>query len=222
MRILLVDDHSLIRSGIRDSLNNHYDRAAIAEADSGKAALTLLRKKAFDLALVDLFLPGEKLFMLLRQCGKERPDLPVIVLSSSDQASHIRKCIDLGAVGFVAKSSSQAELFEAIDIVMAGGTCFPSPAASAQGDPVAAAASVDPLTLDYGTVSGILTKRQMEILVLMARGRPNKEIARSLGLSVETVKVHVRAIFKGLGLSNRSQAAILGEKLGLTPQTSDN
>ena len=125
MHILLVDDHSLIRSGIRDSLSNHYGAVTIAEAESSRTALSLLKDRHFDLALIDLFIPGEKLFRVVSECCAIEPELPVIVLSSSEQTSHIRRCIDLGAVGFVSKSSSQGMLFEAIDIVLAGGTCFP-------------------------------------------------------------------------------------------------
>ena len=220
MRVLLVDDHSLMRSGIRDSLSKHYDNTSIFEAESGRAALALTRQQRFDLALIDLFIPGEKLFKLVGDCCADNPDLPVIVLSASENSGHVRKCIDLGAVGFVSKSLSQDCLFEAIDLVRAGGTYFPAPSEEPRrlGS---GAADLLPLSLDYDAVRGILTKRQMEILGLMAQGQPNKKIAQDLGLSNDTVKVHVSAIFKSLGLSNRSQAAILGEKLGLFLQSSD-
>ena len=221
MRVLLVDDHSLIRSGIRDSLSKHYENALIFEAESGRAALALTRQQQFDFALIDLFIPGEKLFKVVGDCCAENPDLRVIVLSASENPGHVRKCIDLGAVGFVSKSLSQTCLFEAIDVVRAGGTYFPPPPPEQPRSMDSHAADLLPLSLDYNEVRGILTKRQMEILALMAQGQPNKQIARDLGLSNDTVKVHVSAIFKSLGLSNRSQAAILGEKLGLSLPSSD-
>ena len=127
MRILLVDDHSLIRSGVRDSLGKHYGAISIAEADSSKSMLALTGKNEFDIALIDLFIPGEQLFKVVRECCSNNPDLPVIVLSSSEQPAHIRKCIDLGVVGFISKSSPQTDLFQAIDTVLDGGTYFPSP-----------------------------------------------------------------------------------------------
>ncbi len=216
MRVLLVDDHSLIRSGIRDSLSKHYTNAIVHEADSGRGALALTREQGFDLALIDLFIPGEKLFKLVADCCAENPELPVIVLSASENPGHVRKCIDLGAVGFVSKSSPQECLFEAIEVVRAGGTYFPPPPEDVEGAATGPTAESAPLSMDYNEVRGILTRRQMEILTLMAQGQPNKQIARDLGLSSDTVKVHVSAIFKNLGLSNRSQAAILGEKLGLS------
>lgn len=218
MRILLVDDHSLIRAGLRDSLNKYYESTDIFEAESSKTALALTQAEHFDLALIDLFIPGEKLFKLVGECCAHNPELPVIVLSSSDNTGHIRKCIDLGAVGFVSKSMPQSSLFEAIDIVLAGGTFFPPPNAGSQLTGNTDMPSSGPLSMEYAEVKGILTKRQMEILIMMAQGKPNKQIARELELSGETVKVHVSAIFKALGLTNRSQAAILGQKLGLSLQ----
>lgn len=216
MHILLVDDHSLIRSGIKDSLAKRYKEITFSEAESSKQAVALLSEQQFDLALIDLFIPGEKLFNLVRECGKY-VNLPVIVLSSSDNPGHIRRCIDLGAVGYVCKSSPQTDLFEAIDLVVQGGTYLPPPATGT--DPHGSTASErDLVGTDYSTVKGTLTPRQLEILALIAQGDSNKEIANALGLSSHTVKVHVSAVLKGLGLKNRSQAAILGEKLGLALQ----
>ncbi len=222
MHIMLVDDHSLIRSGISDSLAKHYPGIKISEAESSKAALSLAREQCIDLALVDLFMPGEKLFSLVRELGSRDMDIPFIVLSSSDNPSHIRKCIDLGALGYVPKSSAQSELFAAVDRVLAGGTYYPSPAL--QEHQPAPVADEEPVSMSYGysEVENMLTARQMEILELIAHGQTNKQIANNLGVSNYTVKVHVSAVFKALGLSNRSQAAILGEKIGLSSQVTGN
>ncbi|MFT5482997.1 MAG: DNA-binding NarL/FixJ family response regulator [Halieaceae bacterium] len=214
MRVLLVDDHSLIRTGIRDSLSKHYPSVIVTEAGSGKAALDLAAHQSFDLALMDLFIPGEKLFQLIKQICNDNVDLPVIVLTSSEHPAHIRRCIDLGAVGYVSKSSSQTTLFEAIDLVLAGGIYLPA----AILDQPEGTGQADPLAMSYMDVNRLLTSRQMDILTLIAQGQTNKEMARHLQLSVDTVKVHVSAVLKGLGMTNRTQIAILGEKLGLKPQ----
>lgn len=219
MHVLLVDDHSLIRSGIKDSLSKHYEEITFSEAESTKTAHALLQEERFDVAIIDLFIPGEKLFTLVKECGDHNLGLSVIVLSSSDNPGHIRRCIDLGVVGYLSKSSPQSSFFDAIDIVLAGGTYFPAPPANA-GAQEENASDADPQGLDYSDVKGLLTPRQMEILALIAQGQSNKQIANNLGLSRYTVKVHVSAVFKGLGLTNRSQAAVLGEKLGLTLQES--
>ncbi len=208
MNILIVDDHQLIRSGLRDLLHNKYSDIATSEADKGSVALNLIDEQSFDLAIVDLFLPGEAAFVFIRKLCDKRPELPVLVLSASEDNAHIRKCIDLGACGFVMKSAPQADLIKAIDITLAGGVYIPVDLTQQDS------AGKQP-ALNLADVTSTLTDRQLEILCMVAEGKTNKEIARQCQVSDNTIKVHVSAILKSLNLSNRTQIGILGQKLGL-------
>ena len=126
MEILVVDDHQLIRTGLREMLPLRFPNSRIYEAASGEAALELVRSQHFDLAVADLFMPGETAFSFLRQLCDCRPELPVVVLSASENGAHIRKCIDYGASAFVPKAASQEALIDAIETALAGGVTFPA------------------------------------------------------------------------------------------------
>lgn len=208
MKILIVDDHQLIRSGLRDLLHSKYTSIETSEADNGTQALQLIEEQSFDLAIVDLFMPGETAFVFIRKICDKRPELPVLVLSASEDNAHVRKCIDLGACGYVMKSAPQDELINAIDITLAGGVYIPI-------DLAPVAPSDDHASLNLNEVTSILTDRQLEVLCMVAEGKSNKQIARQCELSDNTVKVHVSAILKSLNFSNRTQIGILGQKLGL-------
>lgn len=211
MQILIVDDHELIRSGLKDFLHKHLEQPDIREADCGKTALTLADTNAFDLAIVDLFMPGEQAFQFIRKLCDKHPDLPVLVLSASDSGAHIRKCVDLGASAFVNKSAPQTDLLKAINTALAGGLCFPS--VQDTQAVVNPETSLPKLTADQ--VIHNLTDRQLEVLCMVAQGKSNKQIARECNLSDNTVKVHVSAILRSLELNNRTQIGLLGQQLGL-------
>ena len=208
MNILIVDDHQLIRSGLRDLLHSKYSDISTSEADTGSLALELVDGRSFDLAIVDLFLPGEAAFVFIRKLCDKRPELPVLVLSASEDGAHIRKCIDLGAIGFVMKSAPQADLIKAIDITLAGGVYIPIDLSQQGVNHLQSA-------LNLADVTSKLTDRQLEILCMVAEGKTNKEIARVCKVADNTIKAHVSAILKALELSNRTQIGILGQKLGL-------
>ena len=208
MEILVVDDHQLIRTGLREMLPLRFPNSRIYEADTGETALELAQAQHCDLAVADLFMPGETAFSFLRQLCDACPELPVVVLSASENAAHVRKCIDYGASAFVPKAAPQDELIGAIETALAGGVFFPSLSEQAY-------AADDAPALDLDAVTDALTERQLEILALVAQGKSNKQIARECNCSDNTVKVHVSAILRALDLNNRTQAGILGQRLGL-------
>jgi DNA-binding NarL/FixJ family response regulator len=214
MRFLIVDDHALIRSGLSDVLKRHFPTCSCLTAASSEEALTTLRDSPVDLAIVDLFIPGEDAFSHLRKICDAFTELPVVVLSATEHPQHIRKCIDLGAAAFVPKSANESILIHALNTTLAGGFYVPQNFNSV----VAAAAFTNDAELpaiSIETITSTLTERQVHILTMVAQGKTNKQIARECSLSDNTVKVHVSAILRALGLSNRTQAGLLGQKLGL-------
>jgi DNA-binding NarL/FixJ family response regulator len=224
MKVLLVDDHPLILSALQGVIQGLGDDVTVVGADSARAARAALAEDAgFDLVLLDLQLGDADGFDLLSELRGQHPALPVVVVSASDRASDVIRAIDLGAMGFVPKRSSNDQLFEALRLVMSGGIYVPSmtlgaelPAPPRGGDTVpdvmrrtvaeqAEAAGVQnvPSLESLG-----LTPRQTDVLALLLRGQPNKLIARELNVSVETVKDHVAAVLRALGVSSRTQAVL--------------
>ncbi len=221
MRALVVDDHMLIRSGLHDMLANRFPDIEVVEAASGEAALGLIGSKPFDLAIVDLFIPGEAAFVFLRKLCDADPELPVLVLSGSENPMHVRKCIDLGCSAFVPKSAAQETLFGAIDSILDGGVFIPTEILNSNAEAERNKSDL-PALPSVETVTSKLTDRQLEILTMITSGKSNKQIARDFQLSENTVKVHVSAILRSLELDNRTQAGILGQQLGLLAETTES
>lgn len=212
MRVLIVDDHELIRAGLADTLRQAYAGITIAEAENGNAAFEQLAQAEFNLAIIDLYIPGEKSFSFVRTLCDRYPALTVVVLSGSENPADIRKCIDIGASGFIPKSTPRDQLLAALAEVIDGKIYLPEAITQAVPAAMSSSGSVAPgMTLEQ--VTGSLTPRQREILELLAQGQSNKQIARSCQLSENTIKVHVSAILRALGLNNRTQAGVLMQQL---------
>lgn len=205
MRILVADDHALVREGLVHTLQELDPAAEIIEADSAAAVHAALTGSAgFDLALLDLFMPGVEGFDLFAAVCDRFPELPVVVLSASEEPAHVRKAIDCGASGYVPKSSGREVMLNALRLVLAGGLYLPPATLSGGADEAPAAAA--------RLLLGSLTPRQREVLRLLGAGLSNKEIARQLGLSENTVKIHVTAILRSLQVSNRTAAVVLARE----------
>lgn len=213
MNILIADDHTFIRSGLNDNLKQILPDAVIFNAESATQVLQLLTQKVeIELAIVDLFMPDMDGFVFLRKLCNDHPQLPVIVISATDNPEHIRKTLDLGAMGFIPKSASTNQFNNVVNIVLAGGTYIPE-------ELIAHTAPLTPDSINGNTnapeLKRQLTGRQMEILVKLGEGKSNKQIARELELAENTVKVHVSGLLKILELDNRTQAGVVAEKLNL-------
>jgi DNA-binding NarL/FixJ family response regulator len=223
MKVLLVDDHPLILSALQTVIKGLGDDVSVLGAGSAAEARAALQQDSdYDLVLLDLSLGDADGFEVLTELRATYPSLPVVVVSASDRTSDVIRAIDLGAMGFVPKRSSNDQLFEALRMVMSGGLYVPPmmlglEASPAEGDtvpdvmrPVGAAGSPDadyqraPVSLE----SVGLTPRQGDVLALLLQGKPNKLIARELNVSVETVKDHVAAVLRALGVSSRTQAVL--------------
>lgn len=216
MNILIADDHSLIRSGLSSLLASFDENATIYTADSAAQALQLAQDiPNIDLALLDLFLQDMDGFRFLRQFCNQYPSVPVIVVSASANPSHVRKVIDIGVSGYIPKSVSPDVFTSAITRVLNGGVYIPTDdllGSSVHDDKVAVN---DGRAYTVDEVKELLTPRHLQILARIQLGRSNKHIAREFDLSENTVKTHVSAILKLLGLVNRTEAGILAEKLGI-------
>jgi DNA-binding NarL/FixJ family response regulator len=222
MKVLLVDDHPLVLSALQAVIQGIDNNIQVVGVDSAAAARAALRDASdFDLVLLDLALGDADGFDLLEEFRAAYPAVPVVVVSASDRASDVIRAIDGGAMGFVPKKSSHAELHHALGLVMTGsmyvpphmlGLAFGQGVGRAAGQPAAgplgAAARPEPHQ-KVPTMKDIgLTPRQSEVLSLLLQGLPNKLIARQLNLSVETVKDHVAAVLRALGVSTRTQAVL--------------
>jgi DNA-binding NarL/FixJ family response regulator len=217
MKVLLIDDHPLILSALQNVIEGMGNDVAVVGVAGGRAARDALGADgSFDLVLLDLRLGDADGFELLAELRQGWPAIPVVVVSASDRAADVIRAIDLGAMGFVPKRSSNETLTEALRVVMSGGIYVP-PMPMGEGDAapegtdrrLPGAGQVGPASVPKHGLPGVkLTPRQTDVLGLLLRGQSNKLIARELDLSVETVKDHVAAVLRALGVNSRTQAVL--------------
>jgi len=220
LKVLIVDDHPLIREALRHVLRTLDDGLDLVEAQNCAEALAAAAAHAdLDLVLLDLALPDADGFDALARLRERHPGLPVVVLSAFEQPELVTRALDAGAMGFIPKTSSNQLLLEALRLVLSGRVYLPAevlaqhreiPEVALQRAAQAGRADAAISPRDLG-----LTARQADVLALMIEGKPNKLICRELNLAEGTVKIHVTAILKALNVSNRTQAVIAVGKLGL-------
>ncbi len=224
MKVLLIDDHPLILSALQSVIEGLGTDTTVIGVGSARAAReTLKADSEFDFVLLDLHLGDADGFDVLVEFRAAYPALPVVVVSASDRSSDVIRAIDAGAMGFVPKRASNETLYEALNTVMSGAIYIPPMvmgleplAARVEGDTVPSVLRVVRETAqDSGFQTAAvplaelgLTPRQTDVLGLLLKGLPNKLIARELNLSVETVKDHVAAVLRTLGVSSRTQAVL--------------
>jgi two-component system, NarL family, nitrate/nitrite response regulator NarL len=211
MKLLVVDDHPIVRDGLAVLLEQLGPDTVVLQVGEAARALAMAVEHAdLDIVILDIALPGMNGLRALSEFGRVRPELPVIVISASEDARDVREALAKGALGYVPKSASQHTLLSAIRLVLDGDLYVPplilgETPLSPASDPLGAAAST----------GSTLTTRQIEVLKQLSQGKSNKSIALELGLSEKTVKAHVTAIFKALNVINRTQAAAAGREAGL-------
>lgn len=209
MKILIVDDHIVLREGLTALLRQADPDSVVLEASDGIEALRIAKAHPeLDVVILDLEMPGMGGRSAIAEFGLQLPDLPVIILSSSEDPREVRRALAAGALGYVPKSAGSKTLLAALQLVLQGSVYVP-PLVLSQVGPGDRAAVAEKRTPEH------LTERQIEVLRLIERGLANKEIALSLDLSEKTVKVHVTAIFKTLNVVNRTQAASKARSAGL-------
>jgi DNA-binding NarL/FixJ family response regulator len=200
VRVLLCDDHLMVREGLEQLLSGFAGVEVVGAAASGEEAVELARKLDPDVVLMDLSMPGMGGIRATRRIRADRPAIRVVVLSSFGESASVLEAIDAGATGFLLKDADGEELARAVRAASRG---------EAPLDPRAARAILgrghdDPL-------DG-MTAREREVLQLVSVGHPNKVIAMRLGISEATVKAHLTRIYRQLGVADRTQAAILARR----------
>ena len=212
MKILIVDDHPLILHALEQVLAQSERRLEMLCATDREGTLTLLaRHPDCALVLLDLTLPGAHGLDLLAELRRDRPLLPIVVLSATHDRATVGAAIAAGARGFIAKTASPHALLDAIETVLSGGRHVTTDLCSARR-----------------TLKGVpidilgLTQRQSDVLQLLLQGKPNKLICRDLRLSEGTVKVHVSAILKALNVHSRSQAIVELARRGISVETTSS
>jgi DNA-binding NarL/FixJ family response regulator len=199
LRLLLADDHEMARLALKHALMPLAEHIDWLEAATVDEVMSHAAQEP-ELALLDFHMPGADGLPWIARLRARHPALPLIVISAEESADLVRALVELGVAGFIPKSESAAVVLQAVRLVLYGGTYAPLRFLS-QRAPVAAAAN-----------GNGLTPRQLEVLALLARGLPNKAIARELGLSEGTVKVHLLAIFRALDVRNRTEAVVAAQK----------
>lgn len=199
--ILIVDDHALFRTGMQMILTQVGNARGISEASSIKEAFDF-SESGVDAILLDIHLPGLNGIDAIRPMQEKFSGVPIIILSASSDQKSIRDAKELGASGYLNKAAMAGEMVSSITQVLDGITCFPEDVDFGKGT-------------EEAQIAKNLTPRQVEVLIYLCEGKPNKLIARELEMSENTVRVHVSAILTTLGASNRTEAILIAQREGI-------
>ena len=207
IRVLIADDHAVVRQGLRTFLELQEDIEVVGDAADGEAALAGVQRHEPDVVLMDLVMPNLGGVEAIRRLRELRPETRVLVLTSFLDDEKLFPAVRAGAAGYLLKDIEPAELVRAIRTV-ADGEALLHPA-------VAARLMEEFSDTERPVAEEALTAREREVLLLIARGLPNKQIALELGIAEKTVKTHVSSILSKLGLTDRTQAALYAVRAGL-------
>ena len=212
MKLLIVDDHGLVREGLKAILGQSDLKAECLEAwDEISIWQCLKEHPDVNLVLLDIQLPGLSGMDLLRRIAKEHPAMPVIMLSADHDSQTVSQALQWGASGFMPKNSLNQVLISAIRLVLAGGVYIP-PEALLKSSPKPQPASTNKAALQLDSLG--LTNRQLDVLRLLVKGLSNKRISRQIDLAEATVKIHIRGILRNLGVTNRTEALVKLTEMG--------
>lgn len=206
-KIIIADDHPLFREALRRALETILPRVAVEEC-SGLDPLqaSLGRSREVDLVLLDLTMPGVQGFSGLIYMRAQFPEIPIVIVSATEDAVVIRRAIEFGAAGFIPKSLDLDGIGNAVRTVLSGDIWVPPDVDLEAGE--------DREITDLVQRLGRLTPQQMRVLMMLSEGLLNKQIAYGLGVSEATVKAHVSAILQKLGVDSRTQAVIAASRIG--------
>jgi len=210
--LLIADDHPLFREALRGAVQRVMPGVKLHEADSVDALYALVEAHPdADLLLMDLNMPGAHGFNALVHLRALHPQLPVVVVSAREEPGVMRRALDHGALGFIPKSASSDTIGEAIGLVLEGERWAPPAAHAAPG--------IGRDEYEVAQRLRELTPQQFRVLQMLGAGRLNKQIAYDLGVSEATIKAHVTAVLRKLGVTNRTQAVLMAGRLSVDPDT---
>ena len=207
MRIIIADDHRVVREGLRWMLSDEPEVEVVGEAADGRELLALIAEIDADVILLDVRMPQMTGLEAMEELFEIAPDLKVIVLSMHDEPAYVRRAVELGASGYLLKSAGRDEIIRALDAVLAGDAYIQGELAGPLIEVVAGR--------DESTGSTELSPRERQVLALIADGSENKQIARELGISEATVKTHLKSAFDRLGVRSRAEAVAVALREGL-------
>ena len=205
IRLLIADDHAVVRTGLRQLVGTFDDVELVGEAANGEEAVALCAERKPDVVLMDLEMPVLDGIEATRQIVAAQPGVAVVVLTSFSDRDEILRALDAGAVGYLLKDAEPADLAKAVDAAARGEAPLDPRASRAL---LSARSRTSPLDA--------LSEREREVLAMVARGLPNKLIARELSISEKTVKAHLTNVFRTIGVTDRTQAALWAERNGVT------
>ena len=219
MKILIADDHELFLNGLEFILTSEFRDATIVKAQSYTEIFEKLSQSTdFDIIVTDLAMPGANCFDALSKMHNQAKDVPIIIISAVFDKEILQKTLEVGVAGYIPKSSSNAIMMGAINLVLAGGVYIPKELLSHKVDNKEVTQEIERLKYlgenDAKKLDKKLTSRQIDVVKAIGKGLSNKLIAYELGLTVGTVKVHVTVILKVLGVTNRTAAVIEAVKQG--------
>lgn len=207
LKVLVVEDHALVREGLLATLCGLGAETQTIGVPDANEAIGVLEKEDVDMMILDLMLPGTKGQTFLPLVRRRFPTVPVVVLSALDDADTVSRVMKAGASGFVSKAGSSTELLDALRAVLSGEIYLPQKLQELASRSESAQGEGKPLAQRFG-----LTAAQARVLDLLADGRSNRQIGELLGLTEGTVKIHVSAIMKAMGVSNRAEAALMASR----------
>lgn len=210
IRVLLADDHAVVRKGIRDFLEEDSDIQVVAEAADGEQALRLIEELRPDVAVLDIQMPRLSGVEVTARARSRCPEVRVLILSAYDYDPYVFAALRAGAAGYVMKTARSSELTHAVHTIHSGGSAL---------DPQITRKVVEHMTSGspYGRGEGMVehpSEREMEVLRLVARGLGNRDIAQAMGISHRTVQGHLANLFGKMGVNSRTEAALQAVKLG--------
>lgn len=211
-KIIIADDHPLFRAALKQAVAQAVSGAEIIEADSLESVQGCVEANSdADLVLLDLHMPGAQGFSGLVFLRGQYPGVPVIVVSGSEQMHVMKRALDFGASGFIPKSSPLETISEAIVAVLEGNEWLPRELEASMGD------LVTDEDQKFADAIASLTPQQFRVLTMLTEGLLNKQIAYDLSVSEATIKAHVTAILRKLGVHSRTQAVISAQRLSVEP-----
>jgi len=205
MKILIVDDHKVVRDGIRYMLSDAPDIEIVGEAGSAEAMFEIIDTVPIDVMLLDIRMEGMTGLDALERLSRDFPQIKVLMMSMHDQPGYVRRALELGASAYLLKSVGRDEVLAAIN-------------AAVEGETYIHGSLMEPLLAEVAGArghTGRLSPREQQVLQLIANGSENKQIARELELSEATVKTYIRGVFERLEVSSRAEAVAVGLRLGV-------